>query len=736
MKRFRSLDMNNNGSTLILIVICIAFVSILGTLLLSLTVSNLQMKTIDHKSKSNFYNAETALDEIKAGIGQETAAALETAYKSIMEQFITQEFISLSSEAKKARFVNVFIDALYSSLKESLNYYDMNRLLDYVTNNQVVFETTPGNNLLLVEVNKKTITLKNIKISYTDDEQYKTSISTDIIITTPSMSFQPGSDNLPSYSDYSLIADNSIKLDAATDVEASGNIYAGINGINLDNASIFSLSNAAKIVTRGDVSVGERSKLNIVGNSKLWAMNIATIKGAGSGLTTEINIDSDCYVGDDLMLNAVNSLVKITGEYYGYSYAAGKSSESTASSNNPSHSSAIILNGANATMDLSASNYLFLSGRAYLDPNTGGNTWNSGGAGGSGQTPQETIQTGESLAIKGNQIAYLVPDEYMWCNTSRVPYNIYENRPTIEVDFSKPIGASATIANITDYVDGYTKIFYQATGGVKLVYYYLKFKSDEKATEYLQKYYERNNSSSSPGIIDNRVGSYAKSILLNDSLQSIVSAGNIFTFDKNTNKSALIPNSVKTDSRNASYDAMLNIKDTLITQYEAIRTTLNEHSHVGAYDTTSVFNTLINKELIHQDSGSESLIINGKRIILDDYVVTVVDNALSTPYELKTAGDLPNGGLKGIVIATGSVNIRNDFEGLVLSGGVITLASGVKVTASSVLIETILSLNNDSVNKYFRNLPSPTIPEDTTVNISQIQVSDLIYYDNWVKNEE
>lgn len=729
-----NLKKNNNGSTLILIVICIAFVSILGTLLLSLTVSNLQMKSIDHKAKSNFYNAETALDEIKTGLGEETAAALEAAYKSIMEQFITTEFVGLSNDEKKAQFADKFIDTLYNSLIESYNLYDMEHLRNYVTNDQVVLETALGNNLLLVDTNKKLITLKNVKISYTDDEQYKTSIATDIVISTPSMSFQTGSDVLPSYSDYSLIADNSIKLDAATAVEARGNVYAGSNGISLDNASTLNISNTAKIVTRGDISVGERSLLNITGNSKLWAMNLATVKGADTGLTTEINIDSNCYIGDDLMLNAVNSIVKINGEYYGYSYAAGKTTETVTTNNNPAFSSAIIINGKNAVMDMSASNAIFLSGRAYLNPNTGGNTWvDPAVTGGAEPKSQENIQTGESLAVKGNQLAYLVPKEYIWCGKNPVNASVYDSRPAEEVDFSK--GSTSGI-RLSDYADGYTKVFYQATGSAKWVYYYIKFKSEEKANEYLQKYYELNNTASPAGIIDNRIGSYAKSIKLNNSLHSIISAGNIFTFDENTKRSSLIANSVKTDSRNASYEAMLHRKDTLITQYDAIRTTLNEHSNMEAYDTSSVFNTLIKKELLQQDSIIDGQIKNGKRILLNDYVVTIIDNESGTPYELKSTGDLPNGGLKGTVIATGSVNIKNNFEGLILSGGVITLGSGVNVTASSALIEEILSLNNDSVNKYFRNLPSPSNNEGAQANISQIKVSDLIYYDNWVKNEE
>lgn len=732
MNRQKSLLKDNKGSTLILIVICIAFVSILGTLLLTLTISNLQMKSIDQKSKSNFYNAEIALDEIKAGLGQETAAALETAYKTIMEQFITDEFTKLSKEEKDDLFAGRFVSTLNNALMKSIGTYDKEQLLGFVTNNQVVFETAPGENQLIVNGNNQSITLKNIKLSYTDDEEYKTLISTDIVIDTPTVSFQTGSQSMPSFSDFGMIADKRIYLDAATDVIANGNVYAGSNGIYLDNASTFSLSSAGKIITRGDVSVSERSKLNIGGNSKLWAMNIETVKGADTGLTTEINIDGNCYIADDMMLNAVNSIVNIKGEYYGYSYAAGKSSGENTAVNNPSLSSAIIINGTNASLDMSASNYVFLSGRAYLDPNTGGNIWNDG-TGGPGKTTQETIQTGESLGVKGNQLAYLVPKEYLWCSSNPVSSGVYEKRPETEVDFSNQSEAGI---NISDYADGFTKIFYQAVGNTKLVYYYINFKSEEKANEYLQKYYEINNPSNGTGIIDSRIGSYAKSIKLNSSLQSILSAGNIFTFNKDTGKSSLISNTVKTDSMNGSYANMLQIKDALISQYDAVRTTLNEHADSEAYDTTSVFNTLIKKEQILSDSLSEPQIKRGKQIVSGDYVVTVIHNEGGVPYEVKTAGDLPNGGLKGIVIATGSVNVRNNFEGLILSGDVITLGSGVKVTASAGLVDRILSLNQDSVNKYFRNLPSPATQEDTAVSISQIQVPDLIYYDNWVKNEE
>lgn len=732
MINIKKIQKNNQGSTLILIIFCIAFVSILGSVLLTVTVSNLQMKSVDYKAKSNFYNAEVALDEIKAGLEQETALALEAAYESMMERFITPEYINLSKEEKNAEFSSKFIETLYHSLSQNYSFYNIDKLLTYVTNENVTFVSDSGNQLLLVDADHQSITLKNIKISYTDEELYKTTIGTDIVITTPTMQLQSGSDILPTYKEYSLIADNSILLDAATAVLATGNIYAGTGGVNLDNASSIHISNATNIVTRGDITVGKRSSFQITGISKLWAMNMITKKGAETELPTNINIDSNCYIGDDLMLNAVNSRVTINGEYYGYSYAAGKSEETSETNENPAFSSAIIINGTNAVMDMSTSKYLFLSGRAYLNPNTGGNIWvDPADTCDSTQTSQENIQTGESLAVKGNQLAYLVPSEYMWCDKNPVNEGVYNSRPTTEVDFNK---TNASGLDLKEYADGFTKIFYQAAGGSKWVYYYINFKSEEKANAYLQKYYELNNASAA-GMIDNRIGNYATSIKLSDTLQSIVSAGNIFTYNENTKESSLLANTVKPQEGEAPYEAMLSIKDTLITQYDSIRTTLNEHSTVEAYDTSSVFNSIIKKELVREEGYTDIEMNSGKRIILGDAVVTIIDNDSSEPFELKSEVDLPSGGLRGIVIATGSVHVKNNFEGLILSGGVITLGSGVSVSASAVLVEDILGKNNDAVNQYFRGL-STASTEETAENISQIQVSDLIYYDNWVKNEE
>lgn len=729
MIKINQLKKDNKGSTLIIVVICIAFLVVLGTLLLSLTISNLQMKNIEQKSKANFYQAETALDEIKAGLVKEMANALEIAYKNVLEQFITDDFTNLSIEEKEKIFAHDFITSLSSAIMEDIGTYDIDILRQYISNQKVVIETSSGENLMVIGENYKSLTLKNIKINYRDEEEYRTTIATDMVIETPTMSFEPSSKSLLSFTDFSLIADNGIKLDAAVNVEAKGNIYAGEKGIYLSNASSFEVKNTSKVITRGDISVGERSKLHILGRGKVWANNMETLKGVDTGLSTEIHIESNCFIADDLTLNAINSNVKISGEYYGFSYNTGDIESNP--NLKPTLSSSIIINGRNTTLDLSQANFLYLAGRAYLDPNTEGNIWKD-----SLENPrkQENIETGESLAVKGNQIAYLVPKEYIWSNTNPVSEDVYDNRPSKEVDFSKP-GISGL--NINDYADGYTKIFYQATGANKLVYYYLDFKSDEKANEYMQKYYEINNQNLSfSGVIDNRIGNFATSIKVNDRIQSIMSVANIFTYDSDTSRSSLLANTVKTDNINASYMAMLHVKENLKKQYDSVKTTLSENNNSTAYDPTSVFNTFVNKEKILEDSWIDTEVKVGKTIVVGDYTLIIVDNEGRESYHVKRNDDLPNGGLKGIIIATGNVHIGEDYKGLILSGDTITMSSGVRIQASTDIVEEILKMDYQHINKYFRNLPKSITDEKSALNISRIQVSDLIYYDNWVKNEE
>ena len=172
---------DNRGSTLILVIIFASFIMLLAVVVLSLTVTNRQMKSIDYKAKENFYQAETALDEIRAGLEEYVAEALEGAYKKVLEQFV-----SSTEEERRDILKDTFLDNLETSLSLLPGYYNIG-LLEDALRDITGFSLSSDDNRLIR--NEDSLTLKNIRIAYEDADGYLTTVSTDILIHTPLYSF-------------------------------------------------------------------------------------------------------------------------------------------------------------------------------------------------------------------------------------------------------------------------------------------------------------------------------------------------------------------------------------------------------------------------------------------------------------------------------------------------------------------------------------------------------------------
>ena len=76
----------NKGSTLITVIVAIAFVTILASIILGTTVVNVRMKGIDRRTKDDFYYAERSLNDIYTGIGQELANIAAAQYEAAFEK--------------------------------------------------------------------------------------------------------------------------------------------------------------------------------------------------------------------------------------------------------------------------------------------------------------------------------------------------------------------------------------------------------------------------------------------------------------------------------------------------------------------------------------------------------------------------------------------------------------------------------------------------------------------------
>ncbi len=723
MEYSRSIRSNNTGSTLLLVVICTAYIAILCSALLSMTLSNNEMKLVVRKAKSNFYTAETALSEIRAGLENLAAEALEAAYTDVMEQYIGK-----SEEYRKKLLARTYIQELEADLCAAPDntLYRRELLMAMVTNSSAVLVTKEGENLLERDMSDPTepgyLTLKNIKVSYLDTEQYRTTITADLVISTPDAGVVSHGDTSSTFYLYGLIADQGISLQTAVGVEVSGNVYAGEGGISLDNLSDLHIGNGNQVVTRGDISVKERSTLRIDGNPSVWARNILTRKGSDTEEETKVLIKGRCLVADDLTLDAGASSVTLEGEYYGFSYGAHQSLGEDASLF-AGNSSAILVNGRGSYLDLSGLKTLLIAGRAYVEPALDGNA-------------AADIYTGEAITVKENQAAYLIPGEFLWCGVNPVPediYQAYHRAPTgiPEVDYDKVFSTPFPV-RISDYADGFLNLFYEAPGGQRYVYYYLKFISEAHGNAYMQEYYRCFREGNDSGILDfdRSMDRNTDCILVNGSPGSIISSGNIFTYNS-TEQSALLKNTIEPEdggeAGGSSYHAMEQVAGQLVGQYDSICRSLEPVASKAPYDESSLFNSIVKTESLVEVSGVMTIPVG-------EYVVYMVNNAVGTPYEfdfiLPTDAALPNQGRQGIVIATGNVIVSGEYHGLILSGRNIRLSSGARVIASDHIVEAVIRAGNPEVNKIFRS----GTPSGAGAAVDSIHIPELVTFRNWSRN--
>ncbi|ROR30641.1 hypothetical protein EDD66_102295 [Mobilisporobacter senegalensis] len=704
MKNRKSNIMNNSGSTMIIVIVCVGFISIISSLLLITTVNNIQMKAINQRSKSNFYSAEIALSEIRAGVEEVTAKAMEVAYNKVMEKYLDD------SVDKESLFSETFTEEIAKTLGNGiiLNYYDISKLAAYIKNPEamLITDTDLDENQLIIDGTNagrpKYITIKNVHISYVDAKDYKTTLSTDIKISVPGMDIQAATRGTNVYADYGLIADKSITLLTANNVNIQGNTYAGAEGIRLENASFLNMSQGSNIITRGNIEVLDRSKLQIQDNPNIWAKNLIT---AGTSPDTEakttIDIEGNCFIENDLLLNARKSQVTVKGEYYGYGNEL-----------NPNNSSAVIINGLKSTLDLSGLSRLLIAGRAYLDPKTSGNQYNA--------TEQGEIQTGESLAVKGNQYAYLVPTECLWRDTSYtgidpkqvsnpVSFELYEKRRNNTDGLPAGTPMVSLTSEIRNYANGYTEIFYN-NGTRQEVFFFLTFDSPGKANEYLKYYYESQRSLTESNM-EARIKSFANSLTLNTASSMILSPGHLLSYTDvdgvGLEESTTAPDGTSLNSMTANFKS----------RYKVLSEELSEISRGGALDTNSVYRSLVNDSLI---TAGMNKVYN-----VDGYKGYVVDGNYNT---------IP--GTKGIIIATGDVTVNGDYTGLILAGGKVILTNESSVTASGSIVNHILNKNTE-LNSYLRNVTVSSVGgTGGSISGDRIIVSDLIGYERWKMNED
>lgn len=199
-KKWEMRKMNNRGSALIMVIVVIAFISIMATTLLYVSGSNFYRKTTDLKTKESFYEAETALEEIRAALTVEASKAARAAYTSV-----SINYAAADSATRYSLFQNEFFGELADNWQEKTqDPYDPTVPIPNV---EVVrslvsdpYKASIGLDPLIenagtleLHASEGYAILKGVMLKYTDAQGYTTIITTDYLISIPSINW--GVDN-------------------------------------------------------------------------------------------------------------------------------------------------------------------------------------------------------------------------------------------------------------------------------------------------------------------------------------------------------------------------------------------------------------------------------------------------------------------------------------------------------------------------------------------------------------
>lgn len=405
---------NKSGSTMILLVMAVAIISLLGTSVLGVTMMNLKIKKANTDIKKSFYMSESGLDKaydkmygfvleaVKNGNDEvqlfsndlndefERLSNLLAEDNIISEHDVNIEFkgcieIEENDEVFSLRFNQEKIDnkqreKFSKTFKEYFSYNSYAKIDSIVGNYEedgleVSIEKGEQFGWNRDSLKIPITSLYKLKDEGTDKEIIRNT-HVDLIVKVPVLSssytYKTEEVNINPFWTKSLAA-NYIEVSGnETEINIEDDVFVS------ENLEIYGEVNPrfnGGLAVRGDINLGlkEGNEGNLTGKD-IYAKNIHS-----NGINSSLIISDDAFIKDDLEINNAKQVVKISGDYYGFEYGE----------EGPDTSSSIIIN--NTDTDISVDGDTYLNGSAYI------NATNSDGL---------KYQTGESISVKGNYKGY------------------------------------------------------------------------------------------------------------------------------------------------------------------------------------------------------------------------------------------------------------------------------------------------------------------------------------------
>ena len=398
----RRLSGNNRGSGIVVVLVSMTCIALMGAALLFMSYTAVQMRATERQASRDFYSAETAMDELRAGAQSIASDALGRAYKTVLLTY-----------SEGGQMDQLFADAYVKELENSNlltlsgTSYNLDILKAYVstppsgTLKVYSLDDDPENlnDRPLAEKRNNIITLKNLCVEYTANNGYTTKITSDISFGKPDFTYTFSGDRLSGLPEHALIANGALQQIAGDNstISVKGSAYVGSMDLRMSGSQL-TITDGTLVCANNAVVSGytDGGRLVTTSDVNFWTNRIE-VKDSGT-----LSLNGETRVQDDLELADGKSKVTLKGSYYGF--GDGTVPPENANDNNnyndsPSdYSSAILINGLDCTLDISNLQNLMLAGRSYIsDSMYAGETSSITGVG-----------MLESISVRSNQQMYLL----------------------------------------------------------------------------------------------------------------------------------------------------------------------------------------------------------------------------------------------------------------------------------------------------------------------------------------
>ena len=783
----------NQGFSLFTVLIAVSFVGILGLLVLYIALSNFNMKITDLKGKDSFYTAERALEEIRTGLQEDVGNAMSKAYTQVLESYNVENRSQDSSmdRQRQSEFQDCFITELMRTLRVSKtedNIYNMERLRRYVDlkydgSKESLIITNPAGSAPLMKavknVGKNTenngVLLKNLKVIYVDEKGRAAIICTDIRLLVPEVQF-PTPSTLPDLMNMIVVADKGIVCEGteSTPTSINGSIYAGNlpsalaadseTSIKVIPGASLNVESGDKVVCKGEISVGLNSTFTSAESVNLWA------RGLNADSVQNVSFSGSTYFADDFTVTGKNNNVKISGNYYGYgSYESATSDDCVAKDQyeksgltGAALSSAIVINGKNTTLDLSDTQKLMIAGRNYIA---------SSKVKANNRSNTNDVATGESLTVKGTQLAYLVPKEVLGASGNPLTYDAYlallNGAKDISVNWDAAVEAwgGRTLRDIgVDSEKPVQTVFYNDG----FVYFYLNFTDAQKSADFMQMYYQNNPTvkANMDKYLSFYFGGEDSGITVKDadSYLRYITNGNALSYSGadaqgNMQQATSVNPGEKILQEQVGYqNSWYALNRKMITSYDLLNKAVKEDAEGKTHNETdgdrSVYDNLVNekkmisyiKDTVKDDTGKYVFTASDEDGGLQAIMYDNGENGMNQTLKISQS----DADKLRLVVCTGDVEIEAGvkFQGIIMAKGTITLKAGAQLESAPLeaarVFQAQMSSYGDGTSikpqdffwegdKYVLGNSSSSGKKDTLNGSDTYSIADCVTYENWKK---